>query len=117
MTNTNENKTIFNVDDIIEVSMNIDYQIPEGEEEKPVFDASDYDTKYEIHFSCPQKDWIMFTDFTVEAGYIATFDDNIINYLEESLENNLEEIAEYELFDVEDKGLYQTAKIKITALK
>ena len=40
MTSTND-KTKFKVGDIIEVSMKIEYQIPEEDETKPVIDLSD----------------------------------------------------------------------------
>ena len=114
MTSTND-KTKFNVGDIIEVSMKIEYHIPEEDETKPEIDLSDYATTYEIHYSYPEEGF-MDIDFTVDAGCIACFNDDLKIYLEEYLKKDMEEIAEYELFDIDNKGEYQTAKIKITKL-
>ena len=115
MTSTND-KTKFNVGDIIEVSMKIEYQIPEEDETKPVIDLSDYPTIYEIDYSYPKEKGFRNIDFTFDAGCSACFNDDIKQYLEEYLKEDMKEIAEYELFDIDNKGEYQTAKIKITKL-
>jgi hypothetical protein len=109
--------TEFEIGDIIDVSMSIEYQIPPEDEEKSVIDLNDYDAKYEIHYSFPRKLGFSTVDFSVEAGFCPSFGDDIKQYIEESFEQDLEEIAEYELFDVDNTGEYQTAKIRIKALK
>jgi hypothetical protein len=55
-------------------------------------------------------------DFTFDASCSACFNDDIKQYLEEYLKEDMKEIAEYELFDIDNEGEYQTAKIKITKL-
>ena len=115
MTSTNDKKK-FNVGDIIEVSMKIEYQIPEEDETKPEIDLSDYATTYEIHYSYPEEKGFMDIDFTVDADCSESFNDDLKQYLEEYLKKDMKEIAEYELFDIDNEGEYQTAKIKITKL-
>ena len=119
MTNVekSENKIGFEVGDVIEVSMKIEYDIPAEDEEKSVIDLSDYDAKYEIHYSYPRDLGFSFLDFKVDAGYSADFGDDIEQYIEESIEQDLEEISEYELVDVDNRGDYQTARIRVKALK
>ena len=114
MTSTND-KTKFNVGDIIEVSMKIEYQIPEEDETKPEIDLSDYATTYEILYSYPEEGF-MDIHFTVDADCSESFNDDLKQYLEEYLKKDMKEIAEYELFDIDNEGEYQTAKIKITKL-
>ena len=46
----------------------------------------------------------------------ASFDDDIKRYIEQYLKEDFAEIAEYELFDIDNEGDYQTAKIKIKKL-
>ena len=57
--------TEFEIGDIIDVSMSIDYQIPPEDEEKSVIDLNDYDAKYEIHYSFPRKLGFSTVDFSV----------------------------------------------------
>ena len=101
-------------DDIIEVSISITPQIPEEDEEKPVIDLNDYATDYFINYSYPDSGY---TDvsFTEDAGCSSFCD--IKDYLEQYLQTDIEEIDEYEIFDVDDVGEYQTAKIKVISLK
>lgn len=101
-------------EDIIEVSMSITPQIPEEDEEKTVIDLNDYATDYCINYSYPDSG---FTDvsFTEDAGCSSFCD--IKDYLEQSLKDDIEEIDEYELFDIDNAGEYQTAKIKILKIK
>lgn len=119
MTNKLESKkdTRFKTGDIIEVSMRIEYQIPIEDEVKSDIDVNDYEAKYSIYYSFPRKLGFSAIDFSVEAGYCPSFCDDIEQYIEESIEQDLEEIAEYELFDVNNTGEYQTAKIRVKALK
>ena len=41
---------------------------------------------------------------------------HIIFYVIKYLKKDMKEIAEYELFDIDNEGEYQTAKIKISKL-
>ena len=119
MTNTDVRKKMhdFKVGDVIEVSMSIEYNIPPEDEEKSVIDLNDYDANYNISYHYPHKLGFADIDFTIEAGFSPDFGDDIKQYIEESIEQDLEEISEYEIFDVDNKGEYQTAKIRIKALK
>lgn len=107
----------FQTGDVIEVSMNIEPQIPPEDDEKLEIDLNDYAIRYNITYRYPKNMGFADIDFTVEAGCYTGFGDDIKNYIEESIELDLEEIAEYELFDVDNTGEYQTAKIRIKALK
>ena len=100
--------------DVIEVSISITPQIPEEDEEKTVIDLNDYATDYCINYSYPDSG---FTDvsFTEEAGCSSFCD--IKDYLEQYLKDDITEIDEYELFDINDVGEYQTAKIKVKSVK
>lgn len=100
--------------DVIEVSMSITPQIPEEDEEKTVIDLNDYATECSISYTYPDSG---FTDlsFTEDAGCSSFCD--IKDYLEQYLKNDIEEIDEYELFDVDNIGEYQAAKIKILKIK
>lgn len=100
--------------DIIDVSMSIKPQIPKEDEEKTVIDLNDYATDYSISYSYPDSG---FTDvsFTEDAGCSSFVD--IEEYLKDSLQQDIEEIDEYELFDIDNAGEYQTAKIKILKIK
>ncbi len=107
----------FETGDVIDVSMKIDYDIPDEDEEKSVVDLNDYVAKYTIHYSYPRNLGFSFLDFKVDAGCCVDFNDDIEQYIKESIEKDLEEISEYELFDVDNSGDYQTAKIRIKTLK
>ncbi len=100
--------------DVIEVSMSITPQIPEEDEEKTVIDLNDYATDYCINYSYPDSG---FTDvsFTEDAGCLSFCD--IKDYLEQYLKDDITEIDEYEIFDVDNVGESQTAKIKILKIK
>lgn len=109
--------TEFEIGDVIEVSMDIEYKIPLEVEAKDVICLDDYEAKYEINYSFPRNLGFSSINFTVDAGFSSSFCDDIELYLEESLLEDLREISEYELFDIDNTGEYQTAKIRIKALK
>lgn len=101
-TKTNEKKSKFNVGDIIEVSMQIEY--------------TSSTTTYKIHYSYPQTKGFKETEFEVDANCSSSFGNDIKQYLKELLKDDITEIAEYELIDIDNKGEYQTAKVKIKSL-
>lgn len=122
------NKEIFTVreknkqlkeNDIIEVSMSIDLLIPEDEDfEKTgyVIDPNKYDTKYEVNYFYPNKTGSATVNYTDEAGCCSYVD--IKDYLEDCIKTDIDEIEDYELFDIDDKsGEYQRAKIKVLKTK
>lgn len=119
MTSINEIKRSpkFEIGDVIEVSMRIEHQVPSEDEEKSVIDLSDYATRYEIDYSYPRELGFLSLDFTVAAGCISDFKDDIEQYLAEYLRTDLAEIADYELIEVDIAGEYQTAKIRIKHLQ
>lgn len=119
MTSINESKKRpeFKIGDVIEVSMSIEHQILSKYEDKSVIDLSDYATRYEIHYSYPRELGFSILDFTVDASFSCDFDDDITQYLEKYLKKDLAEITNYELFDVDNTGEYQTVKIRIKAIK
>ena len=100
--------------DIIDVSMRITPQIPEEDEEKTEIDLNDYATDYCISYSYPESG---FTDvsFTEDAGCSSFVD--IEDYLKNYLQQDIEEIDEYEIYDIDNVGEYLTAKIKILKIK
>lgn len=105
------------VNDIIEVSMNIKLDIPEEDFEKNEICVHDYKQDYEITYHNLREDSFGEVDFPVEAGFSPSFSD-IESYLKEELHNDYEEITEYELLESDmSDGEYQTAKIKVKAIK
>ena len=105
------------VDDIIEVSMDIRLDIPEEDSEKTEIYTHDYRQNYEITYHNLREDSFGEVDFSVEAGFSPSFS-SIEGYLKEELKNDYEEITDYELLESDmSDGEYQTAKIKVKAIK
>ena len=105
------------VNDIIEVSMNIRLDIPEEDSDKTEIYAHDYKQNYEITYHNLREDSFGEVDFPVEAGFSPSFSD-IESYLKEELHNDYEEIIDYELLESDmSDAEYQTAKIKVKAIK
>ena len=110
----NKKDTILKAEDIVEVSMRIEPQIPEEDEDKIVLYLDDYATDYSVSYFLDKKCFAE-ASFREEAG-CSSFSD-IKDYLEQYLKNDIDEIDEYEIFDVEDDGEYQIAKIRVSSIK
>ena len=106
--------TILKTGDIIKVSLKMTPQIPEEDEDKSEINLDDYPTNCSISYDYPDSG---FTDlsFTEDAG-CSSFSD-IKDYLEQYLTDDIKEIDEYKIFEVDNVGEYQTAKIKVKSLK
>ncbi len=102
-------------EDVIEVSMIWETLIPEDEEIGTTIDPNNYDNKYQISYKYPENAGFTDVDILEEAGCCSFVD--IKDYIENHLENDIPEISEYGLFDVDNEGEYQTAKIKVLAIK
>ena len=104
------------VNDVIEVTLRLELEIPEEDEDKREIYVHDYNQKYNITYRNLRNDDFCDIDFTVDAGCIPCFSD-IESYLQEDLIHDYEEITEYELLESDSSDIeYQTAKIRVKSL-
>ena len=109
-------KTI-NAGDIIEVYMTMEQEIPEEDlKETYIIDTNNYDTKCRVVYEHPNNAGWTDVDYIDEAGYCSYI--GINDYLEDRVKEDINYLLDYEIFDVYNTdGEYQTAKIRIKALK
>lgn len=111
-------ETMFNVGDIISISMKIDFKIPEEDYDKKEVFLDDYSAELSISYTLPEN--IPYMDYSLDAepGYCTIFDYDIKSYIEEYLSNDIREIEDYEIFDINNESVEsQTAKIRVKSLK
>lgn len=113
-TNINKKNITLKLDDVLEVAMKIESQNLDFNEEEANA-TNEYELKYIITYFYPNKSGFFEVEFIVDKDSSASFDD-IKRYIEQYLKEDFAEIAEYELFDIDNEGDYQTAKIKIKKL-
>ena len=103
--------------DVVEVTMSIEPIIPPGVDEFEVTDWSGFDEKCEVSYSYPRVLGCAMNEVYIDAGIYPGFDD-IKDYLEKYATQDLDDVAEFEIFDVHSSNYeFQTAKIRIKALK
>ena len=104
------------VGDILDVSLSVELlNVPE-DIETIVFE--DYKRQYHVDYTKQATKEFINYDFEVEAGFIHTSCGNIEDFIREDLPVTFEEIADYEIFDVDNSdGDNLSAKIRVKSLK
>ena len=117
MTKTSRN-SILKVGDTIDAIYSIEFDIDDDNIwDNEDLDIYDYKRKYEICYYLNDKLICWYEDES-EAGLIPIFDGNIEELIKLDLPNTFEEIAEYEIFDIDNKYYnQQRAKIRIKSFK
>ena len=108
------------IGDIINVSMRMDFEVPEEDLERNNYITPDldvYDRQYEVSYSYPRSSGFTNVNYTDSAGCCSSYCD-INEYLKDRIKEDLPFLLDYEIFDVDDTdGECQTAKIRIKAFK
>ncbi len=117
MTKSSRN-SILEVGDIIDAIYRIEFDIDDDNIwSNKDLDIYDYKRTYEICYYLNGKHICSYEDES-EAGLIPMFDGNIEELIKFDLPNSFEEIAEYEIFDIDNKYYdQQRAKIRIKSFK
>lgn len=103
------------VNDIIDVEMNLDLNMPQEDLSKAVIDVSDYEQIYKVSYCNTRTDETQVFDFTVEAG-LSLANSDIKSYLEQGVD--VSQIEKFEILEVNSNDSdNQTAKIKVISIK
>lgn len=101
---------MYKVNDIYNVTMSIEIiGIPD---DVTTINYEDYEKKYSITYYF--NNGIGSCDFTIPAGCISTFNDDIEEFIQDNMQEVYPEITKYEIFDVKNDNIeYQKAKVKV----
>lgn len=98
--------------DILNVRLSVEVDIPEEDMKNPDFSYENYERSYSVFYSLGGQVYYAADEvFPVGAG-----DVDIKEWVAQDIIYDAQ-IKEYEIFDVQDFGNYQTAKIKILSIK
>ena len=118
MESTNKSTNELNVNDVIEITLSIDSLIPDEDfETKTVLYDNDYEHDYNIDYLMADGRFAN-TSFHMDAGCYPDYGDDIEGCIKEELPLLFPEVADYEIFDVNNSGSeYKTAKVRIKSVK
>lgn len=98
--------------DILNVRLSIEVDIPEEDMKNSDFSYEDYERCYSVFYSLGGQVYYAADEvFPVGAG-----DVDIKEWVAQDIIYDTQ-IKEYEIFDIKDYGNYQTAKIKVISIK
>ena len=103
------------VNDIIDVEMNLDLNMPQEDLSNEVVDVSDYEQMYKVSYCNTRTHETQVFDFTIDAG-LSLANNDIKSYLEEGVD--VSQIEKFEILEVNTNDSdNQTAKIKVISIK
>ena len=105
------------VGDIVEIDIEMEIMAsPEELESKKELDTNKYKRKYRVEYSINDTKFQSESVLEAEPNMVPP-EDNIRTFIKEELKNEFPEVTGYEILDIDEDYLHQSATIKITAVK
>ena len=105
------------VNDIMTIDIEMEIMASSEElETKKELDTSEYKREYRVEYSI--NDTEFHSEYVLEAEpNMVPPEDSIRTFIKDELKNEFPEVTGYEILDIDDDYLHQSATIKITAVK